>query len=103
MTTTDNNDIISLNLRIHDSQNENEIFVIEISREKKVNSLKPIVKKQLAPLFDHISSTKINLRMNYPQDERSMQPTTPISKFFPENLNKDMIHIFVFTPIPRIV
>ena len=102
MTTTDNNDIISLNLSIHDSHNDNEIFVIEISKEKKVDSLKPIVKKRLAPLFNHIPSTKINLRMNHPQDERSMQPTTPISKYFPENLNKDIIHIYVFpSPSPE--
>ena len=46
-----NNEIYSLNLYFHDSQNDNEIFVIEISREKKVDSLKPIIKKRLAPLF----------------------------------------------------
>ncbi|PKK58548.1 hypothetical protein RhiirC2_796134 [Rhizophagus irregularis] len=98
MTTTDNNDIISLNLRIHDNQNDNEIFVIEISRGKKVDSLKPIVKKRLAPLFDRIPSTKINLLWNHPNDEKRMQATTPISNYFTENLDENMIHIFVSPP-----
>jgi hypothetical protein len=98
MTTTDNNDIISLNLRIHDSESVNEIFVIEISRGKKVDSLKPIVKKRLVPLFDQIPSTRINLRLNHPQDVRSMQATTPISKYFSENLDENVIHIFVSPP-----
>ena len=96
-----NNEIYTLNLRIHDSQNDNEIFVIEISREKKVDSLKPIVKKRLAPLFNDIPSTKIDLRMNHPQGERSMQPTVPISNYFQGVPSPNDIHIFVFPPPPN--
>ena len=91
-------EVFSLNLHIRDSQNDNEIFIIEISRKKKVDSLKPIVKKRLAPLFDHIPSTQIDLRMNHPQGERSMQPTTSISNFFQGVPDPNDIHIFVYPP-----
>src|SRR5687768_2343394 len=97
----ENNEIYSLNLRIHDSQNDNEIFVIEISREKKVDSLKPIVKKRLAPLFDHIPSTQIDLCMNHLQGERSMQPTASISNYFQGIPDPNDIHIFVSPPPPN--
>src|SRR2546421_2088291 len=55
-------DNISLNFRIHDNTNDDEIFVIEISKEKKVDMLKPLVKKRLAPLANDIPSTQINLQ-----------------------------------------
>ncbi|CAG8616217.1 4897_t:CDS:2, partial [Acaulospora morrowiae] len=92
------NEIYSLNLRINNSQDDNEIFVIEIPKEKKVDMLKPIVKKRLSPLFDYIPSTKIKLCMNHPQGERSMQPTIEISKYFQRAPDPDNIHIFVYPP-----
>src|SRR5947209_10328482 len=56
-----NIEIVNLHLRIHDNQQENETFVIKISKQKKVDSLRPIIKKRLAPLFDHVPSTQICL------------------------------------------
>ncbi|CAG8782432.1 23740_t:CDS:1, partial [Dentiscutata erythropus] len=40
---------------------EDEVFIIEISEDKKYELLKHIVKKRLASLFDSIPSTQIIL------------------------------------------
>ncbi|CAG8728341.1 17438_t:CDS:2, partial [Racocetra persica] len=61
-------DIVSLNFQIDGNNNENEVFTIEISNDKKVDALKPIVKKRFAPLFDTIPSTQIKLSLT-PNDE----------------------------------
>ncbi|CAG8794125.1 25952_t:CDS:2, partial [Dentiscutata erythropus] len=57
-------------------KNESKIFMNP--RNKKVDTPKPLVKKRLVPLFDHVPSIKIELRINDSQGE-SMQPTTIIS------------------------
>ena len=72
--------------------NDEEIFVIEISKEKKVDMLKPLVKKRLAPLADKIPSTQIDLQT---MGGMRMKAMTKISKYFNENINEDEIHVLV--------
>ncbi|CAI2178089.1 13349_t:CDS:2, partial [Funneliformis geosporum] len=49
MSTTDNSDIISLNLRFRNSQNRNVIFVIEVSKNDLVSVIADRVRGILAP------------------------------------------------------
>ena len=95
-----NTNIITLNVRFDDNEKvgrkTDETFVIEISNEKKVDALRPIIKKRLAPLFDNIPSTKIMLFLDYPPGTtRAMEPKDPIFTYFPENPNYDDHHISV--------
>ncbi|CAG8753860.1 8906_t:CDS:1, partial [Acaulospora morrowiae] len=89
-------DIVSLNFQIDGNNNENEVFTIEISNDKKVDALKPIVKKRLAPLFDTIPSTQIKLSLT--PNGGSMKPTVRISKFFNGNPDENEIYVYV-TPL----
>ena len=86
-------DNISLNFRIHDSTNDEEIFVIEISKEKKVDMLKPLVKKRLAPLANNIPSTRINLQT---MGGMRMKAMAKISKYFNGDIDEDKIHVLVY-------
>ena len=100
MTNTDNSNIITLNIRFDDNEKvgrkTDETFVIEISNEKKVDALRPIIKKRLAPLFDNIPSTKIRLFSDYPPGTtRTMEPKDLISTYFSDNPNYDDHHISV--------
>ncbi|CAG8517108.1 22087_t:CDS:2, partial [Cetraspora pellucida] len=95
-SNSNNDEIYTLNLCINKSYCEDDIFVIDISKNKKVDSLKPIIKKRLAPLFDHIPSTKITLYKN--GSEEKMNPTTIISEYFPSVPDSECIHIFVCHP-----
>jgi hypothetical protein len=87
--------IISLNFRIHGDENDEEVFVIEIPKEKKVDMLKPLVKKRLAPLTNNVPSTKINLQT---AGGMRMKAMTKISKYYDRDINEDEIHVLVFLP-----
>ncbi|CAG8723000.1 1009_t:CDS:1, partial [Acaulospora morrowiae] len=72
--------IVSLNFQIDENNNENEVFTIEIYKDKKVDALKPIVKKQLTFLFDTIPSTQIKLSLI--PSSGSMKSTVKTFKLF---------------------
>ena len=67
-------DNIILNFRIHGNTNDKEIFF----KVKKVDMLKPLVKKRLVPLANDIPSTQINLQT---MDGMRMEAMTNISKY----------------------
>ena len=96
MSTTDNSDIISLNLRYRNSQNRNIIFVIKVSVNDYVSDIVNRVRAILAP---HIPVRPQNLYLVqiYPTgiQRRQILPENMISVYFPENPDEDMIHIFV--------
>ena len=50
MSTSTDNDIVSLNFRYRNAGNKNIIFVIEISKDKKVSDLEEEVRKKLGPI-----------------------------------------------------
>ncbi|GBB87002.1 hypothetical protein RclHR1_13460003 [Rhizophagus clarus] len=97
MSTTNNSNIISLNLCFHNSQNRNVIFVIEVSKNNFVSVIVDRVRAILAP---HLSVRPHNFHLQqiYPTSiqRRCMQPENMISVYFPENLDEDMIYIFVY-------
>ncbi|RHZ82015.1 hypothetical protein Glove_115g107 [Diversispora epigaea] len=82
--------IISLNFRIHGSTIDEEVFVIEIPKEKKVDMLKPLVKKRLAPLTNNVPSTKINLQT---ASGMRMKAMAKISNYYDRDINEDEIHV----------
>ncbi|CAG8728661.1 22572_t:CDS:2, partial [Rhizophagus irregularis] len=96
MTTTDNSDIISLNLRFRNSQNRNVIFVIEVSKNDLVSVIADRVRGILAPHLP-VRPHNFHLQQIYPTSiqRRRMQPENMILDYFPENPDEDMIHIFV--------
>ncbi|RGB27554.1 hypothetical protein C1646_768981 [Rhizophagus diaphanus] len=47
MSFSEDNNIISLNFRYCNAENKNILFVIEISKDKKVSDLKKEVRKKL--------------------------------------------------------
>ena len=115
MSTTDNSDIISLNLRFRNSQNRNVIFVIEVSKNDLVSVIADRVRGILAPHLP-VRPHNFHLQQIYPTSiqRRRMQPENMISVYFPENPDEDMIHIFVYLtslissrvnslPFPRII
>ena len=63
MPSSADNDIISLNFRYRNAENKNIIFVLEISKDKKVSDLENEVRGKLGNDF---------LRQIYPS-ERSMR------------------------------
>ncbi|RHZ51237.1 hypothetical protein Glove_481g113 [Diversispora epigaea] len=73
--------IISLNFRIHGDENDEEVFVIEIPKEKKIAR---------APLTNNVPSTKINLQM---AGGMRMKVMTKISKYYDRDINEDEIHV----------
>ncbi|PKY59546.1 hypothetical protein RhiirA4_550397 [Rhizophagus irregularis] len=100
MSTTDNSDIISLNLRFRNSQNRNVIFVIEVSKNDLVSVIADRVRGILAPHLP-VRPHNFHLQQIYPTSiqRRRMQPENMISDYFPENPDEDMIHIFVYPPL----
>ncbi|CAG8802579.1 24272_t:CDS:2, partial [Cetraspora pellucida] len=91
VSNSNNNEIYTLNLCINKSHEDDDIFVIDIPKNKKADSLKPIIKKRLAPFFDHIPSTKIKLYKN--GSDEKMNPTTIISEYFSSVPDSERIHI----------
>ncbi|CAG8700670.1 1398_t:CDS:2 [Dentiscutata erythropus] len=100
MTDTNNDDIISLNLRFRNSQHRNVIFVIEISKNDRVSDLETRARNVLASHLP-VRPNNFHLRQIYPTsaERRRMQPENDISVYFPENPNEDWIHIFVHPPL----
>ena len=100
MSTSDSNDIISLNLRFRNSQNRNVIFVIEVSKNDYVSAIANRVRVILAPHLP-VRSHNFHLQQIYSTSiqRRRMQPENLISVYFSENLDEDMIHIFVYPPL----
>ena len=100
MSTSDSNDIISLNLRFRNSQNRNVIFVIEVSTNDYVSAITDRVRVILAPHLP-VRPHNFHLQQIYPTtiQRRRMQPENRISVYFPENPDEDMIHIFVYPPL----
>ncbi|GBB85048.1 hypothetical protein RclHR1_11620003 [Rhizophagus clarus] len=100
MSTTDNSDIISFNLCFRNSQNRNIIFVIEISKNDLVSIIADRVRAILAPHLP-VCPHNFHFQQIYPNSiqRRRMQPENMISVYFPENLDEDMIHIFVYPPL----
>ncbi|GES94714.1 hypothetical protein GLOIN_2v1639675 [Rhizophagus clarus] len=99
MSTADNSDIISLNLRFRNSQNRNVIFVIEVSKNDLVSVITDRVRAILAPHLP-VRPHNFHLQQIHPTsiERRRMQPENIISVYFPENPDEDMIHIFVYPP-----
>ena len=50
MSSSTDNDIVSLNFRYHNAGNKNIIFAIEISKDKKVSDLEDEVRKKLGTI-----------------------------------------------------
>ncbi|GBB90086.1 hypothetical protein RclHR1_16980008 [Rhizophagus clarus] len=100
MSTTDNSDIISLNLYFCNSQNRNVIFVIKVSKNDLISVIADRVRAILAPHLP-VCPHNFHLQQIYPTSIQRicMQPENMISVYFPENLNEDMIHIFVYPPL----
>lgn len=86
MSTTDNSDIISLNLRFRNSQNRNVIFVIEVSKNDLVSVIADRVRGILAPHLP-VRPHNFHLQQIYPTSiqRRRMQPENMISDYFPEH------------------
>ena len=88
MSTSADNDIISLNFRFHNAENKNIIFVIEISKDKQVFELENEVRKKLGSI-----NCNDFLRQIYPE-EKSMRTEDRIFSYFngtPDD--EDRIHI----------
>jgi hypothetical protein len=88
MSTSADNDIVSLNFRYHNAGNKNILFMIEISKDKKVSDLEEEVIKKLGPI-----NRNDFLRQIYPA-EKSMRSEDRIFSYFNETPNdEDRIHI----------
>ena len=88
MSTSADNDIISLNFRFRNAENKNIIFVIEISKDKQVFELENEVRKKLGPI-NHNDF----LRQIYPK-EKPMRIEDRIFSYFNETPDdEDRIHI----------
>ena len=88
MSSSVDNDIISLNFRFRNAENKNIIFVIEISKDKQVFELENEVRKKLGPI-NHNDF----LRQIYPE-EKPMRIEDRIFSYFNETPDdEDRIHI----------
>ncbi|PKY35369.1 hypothetical protein RhiirB3_421080 [Rhizophagus irregularis] len=87
MSTSADNDIISLNFHYRNAGNKNVIFVIEIFKDKTVSDLEEEVRKKLGSI-NHNDF----LRQIYPE-EKPMQIEDRIFSYFNETPDKDRIHI----------
>ncbi|PKK59343.1 hypothetical protein RhiirC2_821158 [Rhizophagus irregularis] len=88
MSSSADNDIISLNFRYRNAENKNIIFVIEISKDKQVSDLEEEVRKKLGPI-----NRNDFLRQIYPE-EKPMRTEDRIFSYFNEMPDdEDRIHI----------
>ncbi|PKY59766.1 hypothetical protein RhiirA4_550460 [Rhizophagus irregularis] len=88
MSTSADNDIVSLNFRYRNAGNKNILFVIEISKDKKVSDLEEEVRKKLGPI-----NRNDFLRQIYPE-EKPMRTEDRIFSYFNETPDdEDRIHI----------
>ncbi|PKC52963.1 hypothetical protein RhiirA1_543336 [Rhizophagus irregularis] len=78
MSTSADNDIVSLNFRYRNAGNKNILFVIEISKDKKVSDLEEEVRKKLGPI-----NLNDFLRQIYPE-EKPMRTEDRIFSYFNE-------------------
>ncbi|CAB4424449.1 unnamed protein product [Rhizophagus irregularis] len=78
MSTSADNDIISLNFRYRNAGNKNVIFVIEISKDKTVSDLEEEVRKKLGAI-----NRNDFLRQIYPE-EKPMRTEDRIFSYFNE-------------------
>ena len=88
MSTSADNDIISLNFCFRNAENKNIIFVIEISKDKQVFELENEVRKKLGPINHNDFLHQI-----YPE-EKPMRTEDRIFSYFnmmPDD--EDRIHI----------
>jgi hypothetical protein len=87
MSSSADNDIVSLNFRYHNAGNKNVIFVIEISKDKKISDLENEVGKKLGGI-----DLNDFLRQIYPK-EKPMRTEDRIFSYFNETPNdEDRIH-----------
>ena len=63
MSSSADNDIISLNFRYPNAENKNILFVIEISKDKKISDLEEEVRKKLGTINRNF------LRQIYPEEK----------------------------------
>ncbi|PKC72548.1 hypothetical protein RhiirA1_452185 [Rhizophagus irregularis] len=84
MSTSADNDIISLNFRYHNAGNKNVIFVIEISKDKTVSDLEEEVRKKLGSI-----NRNDFLRQIYPE-EKPMRTEDRIFSYFNETPDEDL-------------
>ncbi|CAG8802514.1 9475_t:CDS:1, partial [Racocetra fulgida] len=79
--------IINLNCVLLNDDNktysEDEIFTIEISKDKKYELVKDMVKNRLAPFFNSVPSTKIRLSLS--PGGHVIKPMCRISEDFPNS------------------
>ena len=88
MSSSADNDIISLNFRYHNMENKNVIFVIEISKDKHVSDLEEEVRKKMGPI-NHNNF----LRQIYPE-EKPMRTEDRIFFYFNKTPDdEDRIHL----------
>ena len=94
MSTSADNDIVSLNFRYRNAGNKNILFAIEISKDKTVSDLEEEVRKKLGAI-----NRNDFLRQIYPEEKpmrtedrifpiltrRLMMKTVSISEFFPSD------------------
>ena len=78
MSTSADNDIVSLNFRYCNVGNKNILFAIEISKDKKVSDLEEEVRKKLGPI-----NRNDFLRQIYPE-EKPMRTEDRIFSYFNE-------------------
>ncbi|RGB32310.1 hypothetical protein C1646_707149 [Rhizophagus diaphanus] len=88
MSTSADNDIISLNFCYYNAGNKNVIFVIEISKDKTVSDLEEEVRKKLRAI-----NCNDFLRQIYPE-KKPMRTEDRIFSYFNETPDdEDHIHI----------
>ncbi len=92
MSTSADNDIVSLNFHYHNVGNKNILFMIEISKDKKVSDLEEKVRKKLGLINHNNFFCQI-----YPT-EKSIQSEDRIFSYFNEMSNdEDCIHIQILS------
>ncbi|GES97966.1 hypothetical protein GLOIN_2v1639675 [Rhizophagus clarus] len=87
MSTSTDNDIVSLNFCYRNAGNKNILFVIEISKDKTVSDLEEEVRKKLGAI-----NRNDFLRQVYPE-EKPMRTEDRIFSYFNETPDEDRIHI----------
>ncbi len=88
MSSSTDNDIVSLNFRYCNAGNKNILFAIEISKDKKVSDLEEEVRKKLGAI-----NRNDFLRQIYPE-EKPMRTEDRIFSYFNKTPDdEDRIHI----------
>ena len=89
-----NTNPIKLKCGFQDGQDEKN-FVIELCKEDKVSTLESSVKTLLSNQGYQALSLNFNLYVNDPKEDKLMESTEEISKYFDKLLVPDQIHILI--------